>query len=211
MGLVAHPVFKTGRAEQPSAWKVRFLRRSVHCSHRSGLKKSPIAADSRMGHRPAPDWETGMNPLHHLVASRAVVPLPSTRRVAARLLVAVLALCLLLPASGSASSGQKPSSAAAPTAHATKKKKRKHKRCKRYRKVRVKRGHHYRTVRRCVHKKKHKKQTATTAPAPIAPAPPAGPPGFPVGMVSGPPPAGEAAPMPNLPPRLAPLQADIGT
>ena len=29
MGLVAHPVFKTGRAEQPSAWKVRFLRRSV--------------------------------------------------------------------------------------------------------------------------------------------------------------------------------------
>ena len=29
MGLVAHPVFKTGRAEQPSAWKVRFLRRSA--------------------------------------------------------------------------------------------------------------------------------------------------------------------------------------
>ena len=26
---MAHPVFKTGRAEQPSAWKVRFLRRSV--------------------------------------------------------------------------------------------------------------------------------------------------------------------------------------
>src|SRR5919199_3763537 len=31
MGLVAHPVFKTARAEQPSAWKVRFLRRSVAC------------------------------------------------------------------------------------------------------------------------------------------------------------------------------------
>src|SRR3954453_20774380 len=28
-GLVAHPVFKTGRAWQPHAWKVRFLRRSV--------------------------------------------------------------------------------------------------------------------------------------------------------------------------------------
>ena len=28
-GLVAHPVFKTGRAEQPSAWMVRFHRRSV--------------------------------------------------------------------------------------------------------------------------------------------------------------------------------------
>jgi hypothetical protein len=26
---VAHPVFKTGRAEQPSAWMVRFHRRSV--------------------------------------------------------------------------------------------------------------------------------------------------------------------------------------
>ncbi len=26
-GLVAHPVFKTGRAGQPPAWKVRFLRR----------------------------------------------------------------------------------------------------------------------------------------------------------------------------------------
>src|SRR5581483_10975772 len=28
-GLVAHPVFKTGRAGQPPAWKVRFLRRVV--------------------------------------------------------------------------------------------------------------------------------------------------------------------------------------
>jgi hypothetical protein len=26
---VAHPVFKTGRAGQPPAWKVRFLRRVV--------------------------------------------------------------------------------------------------------------------------------------------------------------------------------------
>jgi hypothetical protein len=31
-GLVAHPVFKTGRAGQPPAWKVRFLRRSVQVS-----------------------------------------------------------------------------------------------------------------------------------------------------------------------------------
>jgi hypothetical protein len=33
-GLVAHPVFKTGRAGQPLAWKVRFLRRVVAASVR---------------------------------------------------------------------------------------------------------------------------------------------------------------------------------
>jgi undecaprenyl-diphosphatase len=39
---VAHPVFKTGRAEQPSAWKVRFLRRSVKAAL---AKVGPIGWD----------------------------------------------------------------------------------------------------------------------------------------------------------------------
>src|SRR3954470_1716752 len=33
-GLVAHPVFKTGRPVQPTGWKVRFLRRSVAADDR---------------------------------------------------------------------------------------------------------------------------------------------------------------------------------
>jgi len=38
-GLVARPVFKTGRASQPGAWKVRFLRRFVGATDRkTGLR-----------------------------------------------------------------------------------------------------------------------------------------------------------------------------
>ena len=41
-GLVAHPVFKTGRAGQPPAWKVRFLRRVV--AGLSPLWRAPCTA-----------------------------------------------------------------------------------------------------------------------------------------------------------------------
>lgn len=56
-GLVARPVFKTGRASQPGAWKVRFLRRFVaacwsrYCARSS---KAPIRnafSPDRVGYR----------------------------------------------------------------------------------------------------------------------------------------------------------------
>src|SRR5437868_4384382 len=133
-----------------------------------------------MGHPSAPNREIGLVPLDHLVTSRAVVPLRLTRRTVARVITAVLMLCLLVPEVGSASSGPSPFSANSATSHATaaakkkrKKKKRKHARCKRYRKVRVKRGHHRVTVRRCVHRHKKKKSTSnkntSATPSPIAP------------------------------------------
>src|SRR6059058_622066 len=135
-----------------------------------------------MGQPSAPTWEIGSYPPHHLVASRAVVSVPPTRRGAKGMLVGLLALCLLLPATGSASSGSKPRSADAAVTHAKKKrkKKRRHARCKHYRKVRVKRGHRRVTVRRCVHKKKKQssnQQVASGAPTAIPPVA-AGPPGF---------------------------------
>jgi hypothetical protein len=124
-------------------------------------------------------------------------------------------LCLLVPEVGSANNGPSPSSADAHAVAAKKKRKKrrkKHVRCKRYRKVRVKRGHHRVTVRRCIH---HKKKTTTngtsSSPAsPIAPLP-AGPPGFTVGMVSGPGPAWEAQNMPGLHPALVRFEVDIDT
>src|SRR5919198_5857139 len=48
MGLVAHPVFKTGRAEQPSAWKVRFLRRSVMGTFEGFVVRRRAAKRERM-------------------------------------------------------------------------------------------------------------------------------------------------------------------
>jgi hypothetical protein len=128
----------------------------------------------------------------------------------------VLTLCLLLPAAGSAGSGSKPRSgdAAATLAKKKKRKKRRHARCRRYRKVRVKRGHRRVTVRRCVHRKKkagsNTQNNTSTAPAPIPPVP-AGPPGFTVGTVSGPGPAWEAQQMPGLRPALVRFEVDIGT
>jgi hypothetical protein len=53
MGLVAHPVFKTGRAEQPSAWKVRFLRRSVRVIVLTGGSRAGRGA-LRVESRPKP-------------------------------------------------------------------------------------------------------------------------------------------------------------
>ena len=90
------------------------------------------------------------------------------------MLVGLLALCLLLPATGSASSGSKPRSADAAVTHAKKKrkKKRRHARCKHYRKLRVKRGHRSVTVRRCVHKKKKQssnQQVVSGAPTAVPP------------------------------------------
>ena len=49
-GLVAHPVFKTGRAGQPPAWKVRFLRRVVlRVATRRGDTVSVIPASAQAG------------------------------------------------------------------------------------------------------------------------------------------------------------------
>jgi 2-hydroxychromene-2-carboxylate isomerase len=42
---VAHPVFKTGRAGQPPAWKVRFLRRSV-AAKRQAVASRRVAAEA---------------------------------------------------------------------------------------------------------------------------------------------------------------------
>ena len=72
-GLVAHPVFKTGRAGQPPAWKVRFLRRVVAGNHgfvgdaREGVLPhdlldpvggvaAPSSRDLGPGHRASPGW-----------------------------------------------------------------------------------------------------------------------------------------------------------
>jgi hypothetical protein len=112
----------------------------------------------------------------------------------------VLGLALLLPSGSSAGLGAA-SPADAATSHA-KKKKRKHKRrhCAHYRKVRVKRGGHYRTVRHCVKPRK-----------PRAPAPPQGT-GFTVGMVSGPAVAWEAGLTfaGNLHPKVVRVPLQIG-
>jgi hypothetical protein len=169
-----------------------------------------------MGHPSAPNWEIGLVPLLQLVASRAVVSLRPTRRTVARVLIAVLMLSLLAPEVGSASNGLRPSSADAHAVAAKKKRKKKrkkHVRCKRYRKVRVKRHHHRVTVRRCVHKKRKKKSTNNTSSllgSPIAPLP-AGIPGFTMGMVSGPAAAWEAQQMPGLHPTLVRFAVDIDT
>ena len=148
------------------------------------------------------------------VACRAVVPLPSvTRRIAVRLVVALLALSLLIPAIGEANDS--PSLKGADTAHAVVAKKKKRKRCKRYRWVRVKRNGHFvkrhgrykRVKRPCVRKRK----TSQPAPAPpSAPAPPAAP-GFTVGTVSGPSPVWESNLMPSLHPRMVRFETSIDT
>src|SRR3954447_3459774 len=49
-GLVAHPVFKTGRPWQPHGWMVRFHRRSVACCLEvgpSGGQRPPARHDRR--------------------------------------------------------------------------------------------------------------------------------------------------------------------
>jgi hypothetical protein len=147
------------------------------------------------------------------VACRAVVPLPSvTRRVAVRLVVALLALALLIPAAAEANDS--PSFKAA-GAHAVVAKKKKRKRCKKYRWVRVRRHGHfikrhgrYVRVRRCAPKKK--KQGATTTPVqPPAQTPPG--PGFTVGLVSGPSPVWESNLLPSLHPRMVRFETSIDT
>jgi hypothetical protein len=145
------------------------------------------------------------------VACAAVVPLPSaTRRVAVRLVVAILALALLIPAAGEANNS--PSKAAGAHALVAKKKK-KRKRCKKYRWVRVRRHGHfikrhgrYVRVRRCAPKKKQ----GTTTPSPAPPAPQGqGAPGFTVGTVSGPGPVWELGLMPSLHPRMVRFEVSI--
>ena len=87
---------------------------------------------------------------------------------------------------------------------------RKHKKCKRYRKVRVKRHGKRVTVKRCVRKKKPTSTgpDAQTSPSPGALLPQ---PGFIVGTVSGPAPAWEATQMPSLHPALVRFETSIDT
>jgi hypothetical protein len=143
------------------------------------------------------------------------VPLPSvvTRRFVVRLVVALLALALLVPAIGEANDSPSSGSANAATTHA-KKKKKKRRRCKHTRLVRVKRHGryvkvhgHYKKVRRCA---KTKKKKQTTTPAPTTPPAPTAP-GFTVGMVSGPSPVWESNLMPSLHPRLVRFETSIDT
>jgi hypothetical protein len=200
MGLVAHPVFKTGRAEQPSAWKVRFLRRSVRRYSGWGTWGNAV-----------PVWGIRRFPSDGLVGSVSVVAVPSTRRGVIRVLVCALMLALLLPSSGLGNSG--PTRSAPDASHAKKKKKKKHHRrrhCRRgYHLKRVKRGKgkHRHTVRRCVKNKKKKKKPAS--PAPAIPCCPPVQHGFIVGMASGPAPAWEDLQMPALHPRVIRFAVDI--
>jgi hypothetical protein len=151
------------------------------------------------------------------VTCAAVVPRPSaTRRFAVRLCIAVLALALLVPADGLGSAGPAAKPSSAGKVELAKKKKRRRHRCRRYRRVRVKRHGHfvkrhgrYLTVRRCV--KANKKKTTPTAPAPAPRGAPPAPPGFTVGMVSGPSPVWEAGLFPSLHPRLVRFEVSIDT
>lgn len=135
----------------------------------------------------------------------------ATRRLVVRLLAAAIAVGLLIPATGSGNVGSGPGSAGAATTKHRKhppKKKRKRKRvaCKRYRKVRVKRGHRHRIVKRCVKAKKKPRRRA-----PRATPPPARSGGFLVGINSGPAPVWEATQMPSIHPRLVRFPTSIST
>jgi hypothetical protein len=129
-----------------------------------------------------------------------------------RLVVAVLALALLVPAAGEANDS--PNFKAGDTHAVVAKKKKKRKRCKKYRWVRVRRHGHfikrhgrYVRVRRCAPKKKKRTTTTPVPPAQQAP----GAPGFTVGTVSGPAPAWEAGLMPSLHPRMVRFEQSIDT
>jgi polysaccharide biosynthesis protein PslG len=95
----------------------------------------------------------------------------SARAFARFLAVALLVLALLAPEAATAVAAGTPNAGAAAKAHKKKsskkhkrKKHHKRKKCKRYRKVRVKRHGHRKTVKRCVRKKKAPSQTGTGTP-----------------------------------------------